>query len=64
MLFVLCIFLAIFGNFPILFFCNAAFRTQNIPLDFLSWKLTKTENMVRFNFDPNSCTNVRKRKLN
>ena len=49
-------------NFPILFSCSAAFITQNIPLEFLSGKLNKTETIVCFNFDPNSCTNVRKRK--
>ena len=36
MSFVLCIFLAILGNLPIFFFYNVVFRTQNIPLEFLS----------------------------
>ena len=35
MLFVLSILLAILGYLPILFFSNAAFRTQNIPLRIL-----------------------------
>lgn len=52
MLFLCCLYCLYFWRYwgicPFFFFCNAAFGTQNIPFEFLSWKLTKTENMVRF----------------